>query len=217
MSTFTFERGLNKKGLELIEAYKVFLDDNTSSFVKEAIKKSIQNEKTLKVRHAVKDGVSVEEFVEIVSSYEEYMSGIEEIQEAAIVFVTNNIPTNSKVDIIKGNKNKIIVQKKVGLKSTDFQKYFGTSTVETGLLYNSGFAKTFVDTRIRKCLTDVINSVKSKDFKITLSECFKEEHRKLYNIAVNFEISVDKLNSNICKEITEVITLIEKDFADFTL
>ena len=104
MSTFTFERGLNKKGLELIEAYKVFLDNNTSSFVKEAIKKSIQNEKTLKVRHAVKDGVSVEEFVEIVSSYEEYMSGIEEIQEAAIVFVTNNIPTNSKVDIIKGNK-----------------------------------------------------------------------------------------------------------------
>ena len=217
MSTFTFERGLNKKGFELIEAYKVFLDSNTSSFVKEAIKKSIQNEKALKVRKAIQNEIPVEEFVKIVSSYEEYMSGAEEKQEAAIVFVTNNIPTDFKVDVIKGNKSKVIIQKRVGLKSTDFQKYFGTSAEETEKFYNNGFAETFVDTRIRKCLNDIINSVKSKDFKITLSECFKEEHRKLYNIAVNFEVSVDKLNSNICEEITEVITLIEKDCVDFTL
>ena len=217
MSTFTFERGLNKKGLELIDGYKVFLDSQTPSFVKDAIKKSILNEKALKVRNAVKTEMSIEEFTKIIYSYEIYLSGAKEMQEAAITFITNNVPADTKIDVLRENKNKVIVQKRIGLKSVDFQKYFGTSVEETRKLYDNGFAQTFVDTRIRKCIVDAINTVKCDGFDVVLSKCFKSDKRKLYNIAVNFEIPIDKLNTDICNKIIESIILLEKISADFTV
>lgn len=217
MNTFTFEKTLNKKALELINGYKILLDNNTSSFVKDAITQSILNEKAKGIRTAVKNKVSVEEFIEVLYSYKTYLSGLEEIQDAAIVFIENYIPTDTKVDIIKGNKDKVIIQKRIGLKSTDFQKYFGTSVEETKKLYDNGFAETFVNTRIRKCITDVVNTVKSKEFNITLSKCLRSNNRKLYNIAVNFEISIDKLNVATCTKIAEIITLLESTSADFTI
>ena len=40
MKKFTFERGINKHGQEVIEAYKMYLDVKTPLFVREAIKAS---------------------------------------------------------------------------------------------------------------------------------------------------------------------------------
>ena len=216
MKKFTFERGINKHGQEVIEAYKMYLDVKTPLFVREAIKASLIKEKALKVKTALSNKVSIEEFSEIVSSYELYLTSTKEMQDAAILFIVENVPANTKVDIDRSGKSKVMIQKRIGLKSSDFQRYFGTSPEQTTMLYTNGFAKTFVDTRIRKCIIDIVEQRKSKNFDVKLSDAFKDTERKLFNISVDFEIPMDKLDNVVCEEVIDIIKHLENELKDFT-
>lgn len=216
MKKFTFEKTISKRGNELIEAYKTYLDPNTSPIVKDAIRTYLLKERSAKFCNAVSNKVSVEELTEVVASIEAYLTGTKEIQNAALLFIAENVPAGIKIDAFEDGKNYVSIQKRIGMKSVDFQKYFGTTPVQTSELYRNGFAQTFVNTRVRKCIMDVLNARESNNFKLIVSDCFKDEKRNLYNIAINFKIPIKDLDNIVCEEIVDIIKHLESTMEEFT-
>ena len=216
MEKFVFEKSLTKKGCEIIDAYQLYQSDATPEYVRDAIAVALSKERSAKVRTAIEQKVSVDEFADIVASQTQYLSGNAEEQQAALAFVERVVPAGTRIDAFKSGRTKIVIQKRIGLKPSDFRKYFGTKESETGVLFESGFTKTFVDLRIRKIVMDIINQCNSKDYEITVSRAERDYNRKLYNINIDFKLSVSNINDEIINEIVEIVRKIEEAGKDFT-
>ena len=216
MTKFTFKKDINQHGKDMIEAYETYLNPNTLPYIKTAIETALLKEKSLKVRSAVANKVSLNKFIEIVGDQQQYLTGFAEEQSAAIEFVECVIPANAKVHLDKSGRTKIVIQKRIGLKSTDFQKYFGTTTEETAMLYDTGFTRTFVQLRVRKKIMDVVGDLKPKGYEIVVEDAQKVSERKMFNICVNFKISIAQLDTKMCNEIMSLIKKLEENCAEFT-
>jgi hypothetical protein len=63
---------------------------------------------------------------------------------------------------------------------------------------------------------DIINQCNSKDYEITVSRAERDYNRKLYNINIDFKLSVSNINDEIINEIVEIVRKIEEAGKDFT-
>jgi hypothetical protein len=126
MEKFVFEKSLTKKCCEIIDAYQLYQSDATPEYVRDAIAVALSKERSAKVRTAIEQKVSVDEFADIVASQTQYLSGNAEEQQAALAFVERVVPAGTRIDAFKSGRTKIVIQKRIGLKPSDFRKYFGT-------------------------------------------------------------------------------------------
>ena len=79
--------GLNKKGLDMLDAYQVYINPTTPTIVRESIKDYMMKEKSVKVNKAVKENVTLAEFEDILKSYSCYMKGNADFIDDALLFV----------------------------------------------------------------------------------------------------------------------------------
>ena len=77
--SFEMVDGLNRRGQELVDAYKLIKEATLPDIVLGATRNALLAEKSRAVSQAIRDDVSVEEFETIVRGYKAYMRGDSEL------------------------------------------------------------------------------------------------------------------------------------------
>ena len=210
MREFQRKEGLNKKGIEMLEGYQVYINPKTPNLVKESIKAYMAKEKAAKVVEAVKKSVTVPEFEEILKSYSCYMKGNADFCEDALDYVESFMAESCKspYTILKNNYY-ITVQYRIGLKSTEVETLFDVSSGKALQMFDAGFVSTFVDTYMRKKANEVIAKYQDKLNKcyvvINMSDVYKVRGRKMCDIDIDFRIAPKNLTESACEVIAKVI------------
>ena len=214
MKQFEFEKTLSSRGQEMVEAYKTYMNDATPAFVKTAIKDAFRNERNCTINNAISNKVSVAEFDKLLRTSQDtakYLTGENEEKDAAIAFMASVLPADAKVSFARGGKHTVIIEKRIGMKLSSFMDYFGT---ENRALFDT-FGFTFVDTRIRKRINDVLPIKNPEHISIEVSKVYQEAKRNLINIAVDFHIPVSKLTDSICEEVMKIVRELDKVETEF--
>ncbi len=210
MREFQRKDGLNKKGIEMLEAYLVYITPDTPNLVRESIKSYMCKEKAVKVVEAVQKSVSVQEFEDILKSYSSYMKGNADFCEDAFEYVQSFMAECCKYPYTTEKNNYYItVQHRIGLKSTEVEEIFGVSSGKAQQMFNEGFVRTFVDTYMRKKANEVIAKYQKKlnncSVVVKMSDAYKVPGRKMYDINIDFRIAPKNLTVDACEVIVEVL------------
>jgi hypothetical protein len=126
----------------------------------------------------------------------------------AYEFVKEYIADESiKLTTVKSHKPNIItIRKMIGLKATDFCKIFGVTHEEALKYYEcGGFAETFVKLVGNKVANEALESMKlpKEIVTVSVSSVYKAENRILYNINVDFNINIYKIDSDLLDKIVK--------------
>jgi len=212
MSEFVKVDGLNKKGEDLLEAYKIYMAKELPEIVLAGTKQVLMTEKSKAVRDAIREEVSVDEFENVLRSYKAYMKGDAEFVGDAMAYVQETMGESNKYTIVRKG-NSVVVQRRVGIKASEVAELFGVTPTKATTLVNNGFIETFVDTYIRKKVNLVVNKYEAllDGVKVKTSDVFKVDGRKLFDIDVDFYISPSELNSDTCEKLNRVLEAIEKE------
>ena len=210
MREFQRKEGLNKKGIEMLEGYQVYINPMTPNLVRESIKAYMAKEKAAKVIEAVKNGVPVPEFEDILKSYSCYMKGNADFCGDAHEYVQEYMEQNCKTPYTTMKNNYYItVQYRIGLKSTEVETLFDVSSGKANQMFSEGFVKTFVDTYMRKKANEVIAKYQERLDKcavvVKMSDVYKVQGRKMYDIDIDFRIAPKSLTAEACQVIVEVL------------
>lgn len=212
MSEFVKIEGLNKKGEELLEAYKIYMAKELPEIILSATRTALLAERSRDVVSAVKDEVPVDEFEKVLRSYKAYMKGDAEFIGDAMVYLQDNMGNTTRYTIVRKGNN-AVVQKRVGMKASEIPEAFGVTPTEASKLVSSGFIETFVDVFIRKKVNDVIKKYETllDGVKVKTSDVYKLEGRKVFDIDVDFYVSPSTLNSETCEKLNRVIEALETE------
>lgn len=212
--SFEMVDGLNKRGQELVDAYKLVKEATLPDIVLDATKKALLAEKSRAVSQAIRDDVSVEEFETIVRGYKAYMRGDSEFINDAIDYLEDNLKkeTNTPFTIMKRSTS-AVVQYRIGLKATDVSSIFGVDASRAVKMVDNGFVETFVDTYLRKKINDTLSKYEEliSPNKVKCSDVYKVDGRKMYNIDVNISISPSNIKDDTCEKIARVLEALEKE------
>lgn len=212
MSEFVKIEGLNKKGEDLLEAYKIYMAKQLPEIVLSGTKQVLLTEKSKAVREAIRNEVPVDEFENILRSYKAYMKGDAEFVGDAMIYVQENMGESNAYTILKKGNN-VVVQKRVGMRASEVAETFGITPSRASTLVANGFVETFVDTYMRKKINQVIEKYESllDGIKVKCSEVYKVDGRKLFDIDVDFYIAPSSLNSETCEKLNRVIEALDKE------
>ena len=212
MSEFVKIEGLNKKGEDLLEAYKIYMAKQLPEIVLAGTKQVLLTEKSKAVREAINNEVDVEEFENILRSYKAYMKGDAEFVGDAMTYVQETMGENNAYTILRRGNN-VVVQKRVGMRASEVAETFGITSTRAATLVNNGFVETFVDTYMRKKINQVIEKYEAllDGIKVKCSDVYKVDGRKLFDIDVDFYISPSSLNSDTCEKLNRVIEALDKE------
>lgn len=187
---FKIETGFNKKGQELIEAYTLYKSGSLNSYTKDAVKRALFQEKPAKVKQAVQDDVSVEEFSEIISSYKIYNKGDADFSADCIKYLDENF---AGVSFKKYPSGKIAIQKRVGIKFNQVPEIFGVTKDEAKHLFKySDFVLIFVNTFVKKKVKDIIkanNDLLGDFVNVKISDSYFVKDTNFIDIDVDFIVS----------------------------
>ena len=210
MKEFVRQEGLNKKGIDMLDAYQVYISPMTPTLVRESIKEYMLKEKSVKVTEAVKKSVTLPEFEDILKSYSCYMKGNADFCEDALDFVESFMAVNCKTPYTTMKNNYYItVQYRIGLKATEVETLFDVSSGKALQMFDTGFVSTFVDTYMRKKANDVIAKYNERLDKcavvVKMSDVYKVQGRKMCDIDIDFRIAPKSLTAEACQVIVEVL------------
>lgn len=210
MKEFVRQEGLNKKGIDMLDAYQVYINPMTPTLVRESIKEYMLKEKSVKVTEVVKKSVPLAEFEDILKSYSCYMKGNADFCEDAFGFVQNFMERNCATPYTTAKNNYYItVQRRIGLKSTEVETLFDVSSGKANQMFSDGFVKTFVDTYMRKKANEVIAKYQERLDKcavvVKMSDVYKVQGRKMCDIDIDFRIAPKNLTVESCKVIVDVL------------
>ena len=210
MKEFIRQEGLNKKGIEMLEAYQVYINPMTPNLVRESIKAYMLKEKAVKVTEAVKKSATLPEFEDILKSYSCYMKGNADFCGDAHEYVQEYMEQNCKTPYTTMKNNYYItVQYRIGLKSTEVETLFGVSSGKANQMFSDGFVKTFVDTYMRKKANEVIAKYQERLddclMVVKMSDVYKVQGRKMCDIDIDFRIAPKSLTAEACQVIVEVL------------
>lgn len=212
VNEFVKKEGLNQRGLDMIEAYKIFINPTIPAIVKESLKGTFLGEKAKDVREAVKNEVSLEDFETVLKTYSVYMKGNSDFVGDAMEYVQENMHTSATYTVLKKTAS-VVVQKRVGLKATEVEEIFGVDARRAHMLVASSFVETFVDTFMRKKIMQTIEKHKDllHDVKVNVSNTYKVDGRNMFDINVDFCISPSKLTSETCERVARVVEALENE------
>lgn len=212
MKTFEIVNGYNKKGQDLVDAYKIVKDGQLPALVIEATKSALIAERSKAIGQAVKNDVTLEEFEDIVRGYKAYMKGDSEFVEDAMEYLEENMVTKTPYSLVKKTSS-VYVQHRIGIKSTDIPTIFGVDSCKAGQMIRSGFIETFVDTYYRKKINEVVKKYEElvSPHKVKLSDVYKVEGRNLFNIDVNICVSPSNIDNDTCDKIARVLEALETE------
>ena len=212
MKTFEMVNGYNKKGQDLVDAYKIIKDGQLPSIVIEATKSALMSERSKSIGQAVRNDVSLEEFEEIVRGYKAYMKGDSEFVEDAMEYIESNMVTKTPFTLVKKTSS-VYVQHRIGIKASDIPVIFGVDTTKANQMIRSGFIETFVDTYYRKKINEVVKKYEEliSPHKVKLSDVYKVEGRNLFNIDVNICVSPSNIDDETCDKISRVLEALETE------
>lgn len=210
MKQFIRQEGLNKKGIDMLDAYQVYINPMTPNLVRESIKEYMLKEKAVKVTEAVKKSATLPEFEDILKSYSCYMKGNADFCGDAHEYVQEYMEQNCKTPYTTMKNNYYItVQYRIGLKSTEVETLFDVSSGKANQMFSDGFVKTFVDTYMRKKANEVIAKYNERLDKCTvvvkMSDVYKVQGRKMCDIDIDFRIAPKSLTAEACQVIVEVL------------
>jgi hypothetical protein len=210
MKEFIRQEGLNKKGIDMLDAYQVYINPMTPNLVRESIKEYMLKEKAVKVTEAVKKSATLPEFEDILKSYSCYMKGNADFCGDAHEYIQEYMEQNCKTPYTTMKNNYYItVQYRIGLKSTEVETLFDVSSGKANQMFSDGFVKTFVDTYMRKKANEVIAKYKERLDKcavvVKMSDAYKVQGRKMYDIDLDFRIAPKSLTAEACQVIVEVL------------
>ena len=210
MKEFIRQEGLNKKGIDMLDAYQVYINPMTPNLVRESIKEYMLKEKAVKVTEAVKKSATLPEFEDILKSYSCYMKGNADFCGDAHEYVQEYMEQNCKTPYTTMKNNYYItVQYRIGLKSTEVETLFDVSSGKANQMFSDGFVKTFVDTYMRKKANEVIAKYNERLDKCTvvvkMSDVYKVQGRKMCDIDIDFRIAPKSLTAEACQVIVEVL------------
>ena len=210
MKEFIRQEGLNKKGIDMLDAYQVYINPMTPNLVRESIKEYMLKEKAVKVTEAVKKSVTLPEFEDILKSYSCYMKGNADFCGDAHEYVQEYMEQNCKTPYTTMKNNYYItVQYRIGLKATEVETLFDVSSGKVNQMFSDGFVKTFVDTYMRKKANEVIAKYNERLDKcavvVKMSDVYKVQGRKMCDIDIDFRIAPKSLTAEACQVIVEVL------------
>lgn len=203
-----FKIGLNELGEQVISAYKEYQNvKDSNSVIKDALLVYVDNFKKKDVSEAFREE-SEKDLMTALLGYKNFCVDDEFHCNQAYDFVKDYISDESiKLTTLKSAKpNTIIVRKMIGLKATDFCKIFGVTHEESLKYYeNGGFVETFVKLVANKVANEAILSMKlPKDVvTVSVSSVYKVENRLLYNINIDFNMNIYKIDSDILDKIVK--------------
>lgn len=191
MSAYREYKELYGKNEVLIAALEVYVDNFKKKDVSEAFRKDTEKELlTALLGHkcfCVDDEFHCNQAYEFIKGY---------IADESI-----------KLTTLKSHKpNTVTIRKMIGLKATDFCKVFGVSHEEAIKYYEkTDFAETFVKLMANKVANEALKTMDlPKDIvSVTVSSVYKVEKRLLYNVNVDFNINIYKIDSDIIDKIVQ--------------
>lgn len=208
---FTFEEGLNKKGTDLLAAYTIYMNESTPEIVKRSLGEMMRRDINAKrVRNAFEDGDTVEEFEAVLRQYSTYMRSNADVVNEALDFVRANLPADLEAETMK-KSNKVVIQKRVGMKQTQVEDYFGVDKARASSLMANGFVSTFLDTYIRKKVNIILaDQAKLLDgVKVDVSAVYKVDGRNMFNMNVDFTLTPKDLDTDMIDRVVRVIGYLE--------
>ena len=203
-----FKLGLNEVGEQVMSAYREYQNvKDTNSVVKEALLVYADNFKKKDVSEAFR-GIVEKDLMTALLGHKMFCVNDEFHCNQAFDFVKEYIADESiKLTTIKGVKpNTVIIRKMIGLKATDFCKIFGVSHEEALKYYeNGGFVETFVKLIANKLANEAIVSMKLPNdiVFVSVSSVYKVENRLLYNINIDFNMNIYKIDSDVLDKIVK--------------
>ena len=203
-----FKLGLNEVGEQVMSAYREYQKvKDTNSVIKDALIVYVDNFKKKDVSEKFRGEIE-KDLVTALLGYKNFCVNEEYHCNQAYEFVKEYISDESiKLIVVKGYKpNNIVIRKMIGLKATDFSTMFGISHKEAERYYVSGgFAETFVKLVANKVANEAISNMKlPKDIvSVTISSVYKVENRLLYNINIDFNVNIYKIDSDVLDKIVE--------------
>ena len=203
-----FKICLNELGEQIISAYREYQNiKETNSVIKEALLVYVDNFKKKDVSEVFRNGTE-KDLQTALLGYKIFCVNDEFHCNQAYEFVKDYISDESiKLTTVKSHKPNIItIRKMVGLKATDFCNIFGVKHEEAIKYYdNGGFAETFVKLMANKVANEAIKCMKlPKDIvEVSVSSVYKVDKRLLYNINIDFNINIYKIDSEVIDKIVK--------------
>lgn len=203
-----FKLGLNETGEKIISAYREYKElYGKNEVLIAALEVYVDSFKKKDVSEIFRNGTE-KDLLTALLGYKTFCVNDEFHCNQALEFVKDYISDESiKLTTIKSHKPNIItIRKMIGLKATDFCNIFGVNHEEAVKYYNEGgFAETFVKLMANKVANEAITSMKlPKDVvDVSVSSVYKVEKRLLYNINIDFNMNIYKIDSDILDKIVK--------------
>ncbi len=203
-----FKIGLNETGEKIISAYRAYKElYGKNEVLIAALEVYIDNFKKKDVSEVFRNG-SEKDLLTALLGYKVFCVDDEFHCNQAYEFVKEYIADESiKLTTVKSHKPNIItIRKMIGLKATDFCKIFGVTHEEALKYYEcGGFAETFVKLVGNKVANEALESMKlpKEIVTVSVSSVYKAENRILYNINVDFNINIYKIDSDLLDKIVK--------------
>lgn len=203
-----FKIGLNETGEKIMSAYKEYKElYGKNEVLIAALEVYIDNFKKKDVSEVFRNG-SEKDLLTALLGYKVFCVDDEFHCNQAYEFVKEYIADESiKLTTVKSHKPNIItIRKMIGLKATDFCKIFGVTHEEALKYYEcGGFAETFVKLVGNKVANEALESMKlpKEIVTVSVSSVYKAENRILYNINVDFNINIYKIDSDLLDKIVK--------------
>jgi hypothetical protein len=203
-----FKIGLNETGEKIMSAYKEYKElYGKNEVLIAALEVYIDNFKKKDVSEVFRNG-SEKDLLTALLGYKVFCVNDEFHCNQAYEFVKEYIADESiKLTTVKSHKPNIItIRKMIGLKATDFCKIFGVTHEEALKYYEcGGFAETFVKLVGNKVANEALESMKlpKEIVTVSVSSVYKAENRILYNINVDFNINIYKIDSDLLDKIVK--------------
>ena len=203
-----FKIGLNETGEKIMSAYKEYKElYGKNEVLIAALEVYIDNFKKKDVSEVFRNG-SEKDLLTALLGYKVFCVNDEFHCNQAYEFVKEYIADESiKLTTVKSHKPNIItIRKMIGLKATDFCKIFGVTHEEALKYYEcGGFAETFVKLVGNKVANEALESMKlpKEIVTVSVSSVYKAENRILYNINVDLNINIYKIDSDLLDKIVK--------------
>lgn len=203
-----FKIGLNETGEKIMSAYKEYKElYGKNEVLIAALEVYIDNFKKKDVSEVFRNGTE-KDLQTALLGYKIFCVNDEFHCNQAYEFVKEYIADESiKLTTVKSHKPNIItIRKMIGLKATDFCKIFGVTHEEALKYYEcGGFAETFVKLVGNKVANEALESMKlpKEIVTVSVSSVYKAENRILYNINVDFNINIYKIDSDLLDKIVK--------------
>ncbi len=186
---------LNTKGTEILKYKEEYDKKSSNEIVKKAIETVVKSELTEPQFKIFKEATEKELGNKLLSvkkfqkNKEDYFN--EKTEEIREIFNKCGI---DYVLIVDKEIKQVTVRRKFGMSVKDIPTYFGVKDKkEIRRMAHMGFLQTFVNTRIRKVLIDIIDQLqtgKKESLPIEVSQAYRhEEFRSLFNVNVDIIMS----------------------------